>query len=173
MKIPLPCNFGEVANCNGLKLPLCGVSWFKWSAGMEYTYYFSFPDYWHDTRFYTTFETKQPCKFIISDELLFDKRIKEHGYPLKGRGHAFGVKYIERKTYIEFIMTSNYMTHIKVQCNDKGQYVPNGDIIFPPSWDTEEKQEKVILKSYRVSKGNPLIIKPPEPKQMTIFDFLN
>lgn len=30
MKIPLPCKFGELSDCDGKLLPLCGVHWFDW-----------------------------------------------------------------------------------------------------------------------------------------------
>ena len=44
-------------------------------------------------------------------------------------------------------MTSNYFAYIKVQCDLTGVYIPNGSIIFPISWDTDEKKERVMLKS--------------------------
>ena len=59
-----------------------------------------------------------------------------------------------------------------MQCDSKGLYIPGGDIIFPPSWDTEEKQERAILKSYKFIKGEPLVVKEPEPVQLSIFDFM-
>lgn len=173
VKIPLPCNFGNIANCEGKQLPLIGVSWFRWGRGMEYTYFFSVDNPWNDSRFYTTYLTEQPYSFYIPDGLLTEKKIQEHGYPLKGTGYAFGVFYINSKTYIDFIMTSNYFAHINVQCDGAGHYVPGGDIIFPPSWDTEEKQERVLLKSINFIKGKPLIVKEPKPVQLSLFDFMN
>lgn len=173
MNIPIPCEFGNYEKCYNKQLPLVGVSWFKWSRGMEYTYFFSTSDKWHQTDFYTTFESVQPYKFCISDELLIDDFIKHKGYPLKGRGFATGVYYENEKTYIDFIMTDMYLLHIKVQCDDKGNYVPNGDIIFPTGWDTEEKKKRSILKSMKFIQGEPLIVKEPQPKQMDIFDFIN
>lgn len=172
MKIPLPCNFGGTADCKGQKLKLKGVSWFRWSEGMEYTYFFSRDNYWHDTDFYTTFLLEQLYNFYIPDGLLIEKRIKEHGYPLKGSGRACGVYYLNDKTYIDFIMTSNYLAHIRVQCDETGNYVPNGDIIFPTSWD-EEKQERAILKSYKFIKDEPLVAKEVKPIQLNIFDFIS
>lgn len=133
--------------CNGKMQPLKGVSWFKWSRGMEYTYFFSVNSKWNTSDFYTTFESIQPFEFTIPDKLLIDDFIKYKGYPLKGRGFANGIHYKNGKTYIDFIMTDRYFAHIKVQCDDEGKYIPNGDIIFPTAWDTEEKQERVLLKS--------------------------
>lgn len=51
------------------------------------------------------------------------------------------------KLYIDFIITSNYMSHIRVQCDEHFACVKDGDIIFPPSWDTKEKREKALLKT--------------------------
>lgn len=149
MRIPLPCNFGDMAECNGKILPLKGVTWFWWQKGMEYTYFFATNDVWHETVFYTTYDTAGPCEFIIPDTLLIDRLIKEHGYPLKGRGYACGIDYKNEKLYINFLMTSSYFAHIRVQCDDNGKYVRGGDMIFPPSWDTAEKREDVVLKAYR------------------------
>lgn len=173
MKIPIPCNFGEYADCKGKNLQFTGVSWFKWNCGMEYTYFFLTGDKWSEYDFYTTYENMQPFEAFIPDNLLADGFIKSKGYPLKGRGFANGIAYLGGKTYIDFIMTSNYLAHIKVQCDDSGIYIPNGDIIFPPSWDSEEKQERAVLKSIKILQGKPLKIKPPESRQLSIFDFMN
>lgn len=175
MIIPLPCKFGEVADCNGRQLPLKGVSWFKWSSGMEYTYFFTKNDKWNESDFYTTFQSEQPEHMEISDNLLKDTFIKDRGYPLKGRGYAAGVCYKDGNTYLEFIITSNYYEHIKVKCDSSGAYVPGGDIIFPTGWDIEEKKERAILKSYKFIKGEPLVVKnpKPEPKQLSLFDFID
>ena len=152
MRIPLPCNFGDSAKCNGKLLLLKGVSWFQWTKGMEYTYFFSQNDFWHDTDFYTTFDVRQmPCEFCIPDGLLIDRPVKEHGYPLKGRGHAFGIHYENGQTYMDFIMTSFFFTHIRVQCDGDGKYVKGGNILFPPSWDTEEKRKAADVAGLRKS----------------------
>ena len=172
MKIPLPCKLGDITECNGRKLQLKGVSWFKWTRGMEYTYFFNKNDKWHNTDFYYTFDENQPCSFEIPDILLKDDFIKEHGYPLKGRGYACGLGYKNGKTYIEFIITSNYLEHIKVQCDENGVFVPGGDIIFPTGWDTEEKKERTVLKSYKFIKQEPLQVRKQEPVQLSIFDFI-
>lgn len=44
MKIPLPCKFGELSDCDGKLLPLCGVHWFDWMSGRQYTYFFETGD---------------------------------------------------------------------------------------------------------------------------------
>ncbi len=173
MNIPIPCEFGNYAECNNRQLLFCGVSWFKWTEGMEYTYFFSTSDKWHTFDFYTTFDCVQPFEFTIPDKLLIDDFIKNKGYPLKGRGYANGVDYLDGKTYIDFIMTDKYLSHIKVQCDKNGEYIPNGNIIFPPSWDTEEKKERAILKSIKFIQGESLKIKEPQPKQLSIFEFIS
>ena len=172
MKIPIPCNFGEKAYCNGRELPFKGVSWFKWSRGVEYTYFFTTNDCWNSTDFYTTFQCESKNQIEIPDFLLEDDFIKDKGFPLKGRGYANGVYYADGKTYIDFLMTSNYFAHIKAQCDTTGAYIPNGDIIFPTSWDTDEKREKAMLKSFKFITGKPLVIKAKEPEQMNIFDYI-
>ena len=103
---------------------------------------------------------------------MIDKPIKEHGFPLKGTGYAWGVNYLDGKTYIDFVMTSSYQAHIRVQCDEKWEYVPNGDIIFPPSWDTEEKRGGAVLKGYRTGLNKERAEKGQEGKQMSIFDFM-
>ena len=49
MNIPIPCEFGNYEKCYNKQLLLVGASWFKWSRGMEYTYFFSTSDKWHQT----------------------------------------------------------------------------------------------------------------------------
>lgn len=36
--------------------------------------------------------------------------------------------------------------HIKVPCDDGGGYVAEGDVLFPLSWNTEEKRKAAALK---------------------------
>lgn len=148
MKIPLPCKFGDRIECNGKLLPLKGVSWFQWQDGMEYTYFFDRNNLWNPTDFYTTFEKNQPHEIEIKDSLLMEIPIREHGYPLRGRGRATGNFFVNDKLYIDFIITSNYLEHIRVQCDAHGEYIPKGDIIFPIGWD-EEKKGRALLKSHR------------------------
>lgn len=173
MRIPLPCKFGEKADCEGRVLPLSGVFWFKWSWGMEYTYFFSIGDKWHGTRFYSTLDTEQPFGIDLPDSLLIDKSVKEHGYPLKGSGYADEVCYRYGKTYIDFVMTSSYQAHIRVQCDEKWECVPNGDIIFPPSWDMEEKRNDAVLRAYRSSLDKAITGKEPAERQLSIYDFVD
>lgn len=172
MRIPLPCRFGASADCEGMALPLSGVFWFRWSWGMEYTYFFSVGDKWHGTRFYSTLDTGQPFGIDIPDSLLIDKPVREHGYPLKGSGYADGVYYRDGKTYIDFVMTSSYQAHIRVQCDEKWKNVPNGDIIFPSSWDTEGKREGAVLKAYRPGLNKEKTEEESAERQMSVFDFV-
>lgn len=154
MNIPLPCRFGDYAECHNRKLPFIGVSWFEWEKGMEYTYFFQTSNEWQPVDFYTTFKKVQPYEFSISDNLLTDGSIKDKGYPLKGKGYVNGIRYESGKMYAEFIITSNYFEHIKVQCNNEGIYLPEGDIIFPIGWD-EEKKSRAVFKSKKfMQKGD-------------------
>ena len=99
---------------------------------------------------FSRLNSTQPFEFTIPDNLLTDDFIKYKGYPLKGRGYASGVYYSDGKTYIDFLMTDKYFAHIKVQCDENGLFVPGGDIIFPTGWNTDEKKEQVLLKSYKL-----------------------
>jgi hypothetical protein len=178
MKIPLPCKLGETALCKGKMLTLVSVDWFKWTQGIEYTYFFGTNNFWHNVDFYTTFQNEQPHYFEIPDELMNDGPIIDKGYPLRGSGRAFGIDYLEGRTYIEFIMTSNYFSHIKVQCDDRGMYYPQGDIIFPhtPSFESDENKERFIAKSI-VKKTNLKTdikqdIKQEPCRQLTLFELM-
>ena len=51
--------------------------------------------------------------------------------------------------------THNYYEHIRVECDSNGYYIPGGNIIFPPSWDTEERREHAVLKSRRFYTNRP------------------
>ena len=170
MKIPIPCEFGNMAECNRRILPFYGVEWFKWTRGMEYTYFFMTNCKWNSNDFYTSSEETQPYEFTIPDILLVDDFIKDKGYPLKGRGYASGVFFLNEKTYVNFILTDQYLSHIRVQCDGKGEYVPNGDIIFPTGWD-KEKQTRMCLKSYLQGKASEQ--KFENATQMNIFEFLS
>lgn len=70
------------------------------------------------------------------------------------------------------IMTSSYQAHIRVQCDEKWKYVPNGDIIFPSSWDTEGKREGDVLKAYRPGLNKEKTGEESAERQMSVFDFV-
>ena len=168
MKLPLPCNFGEFSRCENRLLPLCGVSWYNWSSGMDYTYFFNTESKWNPVTFYNT---KDPIKNVIvdiPDHLLEEGFIKEKGFPLKGRGYIAGLDYINGKTFVDIISTTNYLAHIRVQCDEKICYVPNGEIRFPTSWETDEKKQRMLLKSAMTNKEKINV----NYEQFTIFDFL-
>ena len=69
MIIPIPCKLGEKALCNGRMLVFCGVDWFRWSSGMEYTYFFETGDFWHEADFYTG-DGAGMSKYIEMDNVL-------------------------------------------------------------------------------------------------------
>lgn len=156
MKIPLPYNFGEDIMYLGQWRTFRGVDWFKWSDGWRFTYYLSkragkYIEF-DQTAFcsYTERQAKDfPNYFVMPDGLLFDKPIAGHGFPLRGTGKALGLSYIDEETFIDFIITSDYNEHIRVQCNENGRYVKDGKILFPPSWDTQKKKDRMILKTFK------------------------
>lgn len=69
MIIPIPCKLGEKALCNERMLVFCGEDWFRWSSGMEYTYFFETGDSWHETDFYTG-DGAGMSKYIEVDNVL-------------------------------------------------------------------------------------------------------
>lgn len=172
MQIPTPCKFGEKAECNGKQRIFSGVTWFLWSSGWEWTYFFNTDDFWHSVDILSSRALEQPHYYTIDGSYLEDKTIKEHGYPLRGTGKMSGITLRNGLLYADFIMTSNYMTHIKIQCNEKGEYIENGDIIFPPSWDTEEKRENAKLKQYRFIENRKTEVVEQNYNQLTIFNYM-
>lgn len=150
MKIPIPYQFGEYGQCDNKLLKFTGVSWFHWSTGYEYTYFFATGNRWTGSTFYTS-DGKECTEFLDVDEgLLEDKSFAEHGFPLRGTGYVSGIRETDGKLYTNVILTSHYLTHLDVQCDEHGRYPKNGEIIFPPtpSFETTEKRQKVLLKKY-------------------------
>ena len=93
--------------------------------------------------------------FEISNHLLFDGFLKEKGFPVKGRGYATGLCFVNNKLYLDLILSDFSNRHLKIECDRNGNYIENGDIIFPPSADTSEKKEQFLLKRlpYKTKKG--------------------
>lgn len=150
MKIPIPCNFGNKGVCNNKYLIFSGVTWFKWSTGYDYTYFFHTENKWSQYDFYTSKGEENKNYIDIKETLLEDKSLVEHGYPLTGTGYLSGISYKDGKYYADLIITSHYLSHIKVECDTQGIYQEGGVIIFPPtpSFDTTEKRQKYLLKKY-------------------------
>lgn len=150
MDVPIPCDFGFYSLCKNKFLEFCGVSWFKWTSGYEYTYFFTTKNEWIRSEFFTS-NGKECRKYLdIDDALLVDKAFVEHGYPLKGSGYLIGIKSIDGELYAELILTSHYLTHLKVECDEHGHFITNGKIIFPPtpSCETLEKRKSYLMKKY-------------------------
>ena len=146
--IPLPCDFGEMLITNdGLRM-LVGVSWFTWTDRVTFSYFFSAKDKWSAGSFIDEDNPTYKLQYQIDNTLLLDGFLKDKGYPIKGRGYLSGLSYKNNQIYAELILTDQYFAHIYVQCNNNGAYVPGGDVIVPPSWDTEEKRNSIILKQY-------------------------
>ena len=97
MIIPIPCKLGEKALCNGRMLVFCGVDWFRWSSGMEYTYFFETGDSWHETDFYTG-DGAGMSKYIEVDNVLLSSFVlREKGVPLRGEGYVEGFRFKREK----------------------------------------------------------------------------
>lgn len=148
MIIPIPCKLGDnFITKEGLKT-LKHVTWFKWSYGTEYTYFYENYRKWETSYFENLMNPTYDYSCEIKDILLKDDFLKDRGYPLKGKGYAVGYNMIDDELYVELILTDKYLAHIYVQCNEIGEYVENGKIYLPPSWDTEEKQKSILLAQY-------------------------
>ena len=149
MNIPIPCALGDsVITRNGLRT-LQGVTWFKWFDGMEFTYFYESTSKWNAGDFEVARRPAYDYKCFISDILLKDDSLKDRGYPLKGKGYAYGYKFVDGDLYVELILSDRYLAHVYVQCNECGDYLENGKVLVPPTWDTEEKQKSILLARYR------------------------
>lgn len=145
-RIPLPCKLGETIEYKGKTQILTGVSFFNWTNyGWEFTYVFD------NGR--SILEDKDfdilPCFMEINDVLLTKKTFKDVDFPLTGAGKLHGIKYINGKLYAEVIVTSRYLEHLLVECDENGNY-NGGVVIFPPtpSYDSIEKQAKAVTAQY-------------------------
>ena len=87
MIIPIPCKLGEKALCNGRMLVFCGVDWFRWSSGMEYTYFFETGDSWHEADFCTGDGAGMSKYIEVDNTLLSSFVLREKGFPLRGEGY--------------------------------------------------------------------------------------
>ena len=146
MIIPLPCKFGDVYEYKGKRVLFIGVSWFKWSSGMEYTYFFKANNKWRSSIFYQSSGQVETEKFEIDDKLTQTFILKTYGYPLKGTGKIVGLDYINNHLYVDILSDTFFYAHFKAKCGKYGHYIKGSNIIFPPSWDTNDKKEKALLK---------------------------
>lgn len=157
MRVPIPYSFGEYGEIPTRKktLRFCGVSWFKWSTGLEYTYFFKTENKWSEYDFYVSSGNRYSNFIEIDDRFLLEKSFREHGYPFVGSGYLTGVMWIDDTIYADIMITSAYNAHVKVECLGDGQYKRGGRILFPPtpSFETVEKREKFLRKEYKYLAG--------------------
>ena len=149
MKVKTPCSLGETFTTPKGIQTLSAVTWFSWIDGIEFTYFYKIKDKWHSNYFITERNPIYKTGYIISDRLTRDGFLKEKGYPIKGRGYICGLRMINNLMYAEILLTDLYYTHIYVPCNMQGEFEPNGPIIVPSSWDTEEKRTSILLSQYK------------------------
>jgi hypothetical protein len=125
------------------------VSWFNWSHGLEFTYIMK------NGRIDCMMEKdlKSTGKQLeIRDDCLKDRPFKEIGYPLKGSGYVSGYSFRNGKTYADVIVTSRYLGHILVEVLPNGQY-DDGEVLFPPQVDTDEKKMTWTTSRYWQERG--------------------
>lgn len=147
MKVPTPCLLGQKSICKKKELVFSGFSWFKWSWGIDYTYFFHTGNKWSEYTSYNSNGINYNTFYTIDSSLLEDKPLREHGYPLKGNGYLFGIFLKNYKLYADLILTSKYLTHLKVECTEHGHFLKDGNIIYPPTpmWETEEKRKDILV----------------------------
>lgn len=152
-KIPTPWPFGQIIELNKSTYRFTGVTWFYWESQnkWDYTYILISPSKtWCNTKLFSSRDFDYlPYYMEIEESLLENKSIKEHGHPLTGAGHMYGISWKDEKLFAEFIITNRYNEHIFSECDDHGLY-NGGIVIFPqtPSYDSVEKQNKAVLASY-------------------------
>lgn len=148
MRIPIPCKLGDsIMTKKGLKI-LCGVSWFQWTDGIEFTYFYENSEKRGNKYFEYQKNPEYETSILINDSLLQNELLIKKSYPIKGRGYLYGLQKINGNLFAEIILTNVYFSHIYVQCNEDCAYVDGGEVLVPPSWDTKEKQYSIILKKY-------------------------
>lgn len=148
MKIMLPCDQGEcLVTLKGIKI-LSGVSWFKWSDGTEFTYFFEENKKWSTPYFFSEKDPDYNLYYEVCDTLLLNDFLKTRGLPIKGRGFVCGLRLFNNRLFTEIILTDSYFAHIYTECDKRGNYIKGGDILVPPSWDTEQKKYSIIMKHH-------------------------
>lgn len=145
MIVPIPCKFGEIALCEERELPFYGVDWFKWSSGMEYTYFFETGDPWVEASFYVSDGAGLPEHIEVDDVLTTSFELKEKGFPIRGKGYVCGISYENGKRYAHVLSETFYQSHHYVECDEKGYYIPGGDIIFQCNWG-QDQIDKILSK---------------------------
>ena len=149
MKIPIPCKFGEKALCNGKRLVFKGVSWYKWSSGMEYTYYFETGNRWNPTSFYVSKGENFSEYNEVDDQLTSVFDFKEKNFPFRGKGYVDGICLINGQRYACVVSETFYWSHHKVQCDERGFYIQDGNILFQRNWN-ENQKDGILLKRAKV-----------------------
>lgn len=149
MKIPIPCKFGEKALCDGKMLVFKGVSWYKWSSGMEYTYYFEAGDSWAPIPFYISKGEGFTEYIEVDDQLTSSFDLKGKNFPFRGRGYVDGISHINGKNYACIVSETFYWSHHKVECDEYGYYIQGGKILFQRNWN-ENQKDGILLKKVKM-----------------------
>ena len=149
MIIQIPCKFVEKALCNGKRLVFKGVSWYKWSSGMEYTYYFETGSRWNPTSFYVSKGENFSEYIEVDDQLTSVFDFKEKNFPFRGKGYVDGICLINGQRYACVVSETFYWSHHKVQCDERGFYIQDGNILFQRNWN-ENQKDGILLKRAKV-----------------------
>lgn len=149
MRVPVPNALGTTAEKNNGSYRLTGVTWFFWSTGTEYTYFYETGKKWSTADIEVVKNPDFSFVHEIDDFLLQDGFLKEKGYPIKGRGYVNGLSVINGKLAADIILTDKYLAHVYAECDETGRYIEDGTVYVPPNWDAEEKRLSIILSLHR------------------------
>lgn len=146
MIVPIPCKFGEKAVCKGRELVFYGVAWYKWlTTGMQYTYFFETGDEWSPSSFYESGGAGFAESIEVDDSLVSSFDLKSDGIPFRGTGYVEGIDFISGKRYASILSETFQFSHHRVECDEKGHYIPGGDIIFQRNWKPVQI-DRILLK---------------------------
>jgi len=70
--------------------------------------------------------------------------MSEHNYLYKGEGKMMGIDFLNDKLYADFCLSSSFFEHIKIECDEHGNYIPSGDVLVKPTRDIETIEKMQI-----------------------------
>lgn len=153
IEIRTPCRLGEPIGYNGKSLIFSGYIIYKFLGAYEVHYFFDDPrkHIIESGKVVIAYPKDFNCHYLYSihESLLKVKRLAEHGYKRKGRGHFMGMNSVNGVLYADFCLESHYFSHYRYECDEQGHYIENGGIIGPPTAE-DEKIEAMMFKSNKV-----------------------
>ena len=81
----------------------------------------------------------------MDDSLVSSFDLKSDGIPFRGTGYVEGIDFISGKRYASILSETFQFSHHRVECDEKGHYIPGGDIIFQRNWKPVQI-DRILLK---------------------------